>query len=429
VSPKTPSAPPVSSSGASNPASTISEKTARQFEAYRPYTQAVLDRVWSTGTIALDANVLLHFYRIDERLRAAFFELLEDKRIADRLWFPHQVVAEFYTNRSNVIASQLRALEQLAKRATETLRSLPETKETPRFLIDREKLRAMLNETEKEVDRFLTEAKTSYPASLSKDMILERLSPILAPRTGGSFNDTDRAKYLDEGRRRLKERVPPGFLDADKPENGDYFVWAQCLEKCAREKRDLLLVTDDKKDDWWHRIHGYTIGPRPELRSEFHAAVPEADFVLAGFDTFLESISKYLSRAISATTLDDVREFVQFHQNLETYEDHDDTDWDELQERAVKHHRETAPTKDRDAKKSVDAMVNWFFERYEDPANGVPYDGREGGYQYVAGGPYDAEEELREIFEDGTKRMDRIINEAVRRIENSGSEWIRRGEY
>ena len=75
------------------------------------------------------------------------------------------------------------------------------------------------------------------------------------------------------------------------------------------------------------------------------------------------------------------------------------------------------------------AMVEWFRERYEDPANGVPYDGREGGYQYVGGGPYDAEEELRELFDDGTAKMERIITEAASRISEDGTEWVKRGEY
>ena len=39
-------------------------------------------------------------------------------------------------------------------------------------------------------------------------------------------------------------------------------------------------------------------------------------------------------------------------------------------------------------------MVDWFFEHYNNPAQGVPHELREGGYQYVFGGPYDAREEV-----------------------------------
>ncbi len=37
----------------------------------------------------------------------------------------------------------------------------------------------------------------------------------------------------------------------------------------------------------------------------------------------------------------------------------------------------------------IEAMQNWFLENFEDPANETPYEGREGGYQYVWGGPID----------------------------------------
>jgi hypothetical protein len=402
---------------------------AREFDAFKPYSDEILDRVWRGGLIVLDANVLLHLYRVDEKLRNALFGILEDRQIAARLWFPHQVVVEFFANRANVIASQLRALETLSKRVAEALRALPETKDTPRFLIDREKLKTILKETEDKVVGFLNEASASYPASISKDQILDRVSPIFAGRVGPAPNQSVRATTIEEGKRRTKEKIPPGFLDGDKPENGDYLVWSQCLEKCTQEKRDLLLVTDDKKEDWWHRVHAYTIGPRPELRAEFYASSTGSDFVLASFETFVDRISKYIGTTVSPSTVDDARQFALFHHRLEAFEDQDEPDWDEMRDRAVEQYRETAPTTNGEATTSVDNMVRWFFERYEDPANGVPYDGREGGYQYVAGGPYDAEEELREAFENGSKRVERMISEAARRIQGSGTEWIKRGEY
>jgi hypothetical protein len=41
----------------------------------------------------------------------------------------------------------------------------------------------------------------------------------------------------------------------------------------------------------------------------------------------------------------------------------------------------------------------WFGRYFEDPVQEMPYIGREGGYQYIHGGPYDAEEEIRGEFE------------------------------
>lgn len=46
-----------------------------------------------------------------------------------------------------------------------------------------------------------------------------------------------------------------------------------------------------------------------------------------------------------------------------------------------------------------DQMEVWFRANFEDPAERTPYESAEGGYIWIWGGPYDAEEELRAQFE------------------------------
>jgi hypothetical protein len=74
----------------------------------------------------------------------------------------------------------------------------------------------------------------------------------------------------------------------------------------------------------------------------------------------------------------------------------------------------------------IQQMVDWFFENYKDPADGVPYDGGEGGYQYINGGPYKAGEELRENFENVPEYL---IEHAAKQINASGWEWVKKDEY
>src|SRR5262245_31613642 len=46
----------------------------------------------------------------------------------------------------------------------------------------------------------------------------------------------------------------------------------------------------------------------------------------------------------------------------------------------------------------IDEMVEWFHSNYEDPANHMPYESAEGGYQWIWGGPYDASDVLQDEF-------------------------------
>ena len=71
-------------------------------------------------------------------------------------------------------------------------------------------------------------------------------------------------------------------------------------------------------------------------------------------------------------------------------------------------------------------LVNWFFEHYENPAEHVPYDGREGGYQYFNGGPYYADDVLADEFPD-VREETRTL--AVEQISGYGFDWVRVEDY
>ncbi|ADP71135.1 hypothetical protein Rvan_1899 [Rhodomicrobium vannielii ATCC 17100] len=68
-------------------------------------------------------------------------------------------------------------------------------------------------------------------------------------------------------------------------------------------------------------------------------------------------------------------------------------------------------------------MRYWFERNFEDPAHETPYESREGGYQYLWGGPYDALEELEAEF-GSIIRFERI-EEAAKNIEDEDGilEW------
>jgi hypothetical protein len=67
-------------------------------------------------------------------------------------------------------------------------------------------------------------------------------------------------------------------------------------------------------------------------------------------------------------------------------------------------------------------MVEWFCQNYEDPGEHTPYETAEGGFQYVWGGPYDANEEIGSKFAGLVP--DKWIEEAVNEVEIDGIiEW------
>jgi len=76
---------------------------------------------------------------------------------------------------------------------------------------------------------------------------------------------------------------------------------------------------------------------------------------------------------------------------------------------------------------TVDELVSLFKEHFMDPANGVPYNGREGGYLYVFGGPYDPSDVFRDVL-DGVD--EELIEEAAQEIYGEGGcDWVFRSQY
>ncbi len=77
--------------------------------------------------------------------------------------------------------------------------------------------------------------------------------------------------------------------------------------------------------------------------------------------------------------------------------------------------------KNVDSELQKDVMRHWFISNYENPAEHTPYESSEGGYTYIWGGPYNAREELGELF--GGYVPEDVIYELVSELEAECVDW------
>src|SRR5438067_5588906 len=80
-----------------------------------------------------------------------------------------------------------------------------------------------------------------------------------------------------------------------------------------------------------------------------------------------------------------------------------------------------------DADEQSEFMKQWFRERYEDPAERTPFDSAEGGYIWIFGGPYDAQEELEAQFSGVVP--DEVIAELAEQLSDIMPWWARTSDY
>jgi hypothetical protein len=77
--------------------------------------------------------------------------------------------------------------------------------------------------------------------------------------------------------------------------------------------------------------------------------------------------------------------------------------------------------KKADPELQKEVMQVWFYGKFEDPVHSCPYNSQEGGYQFIYGGPYEANEELQNEFSDIVPYE--VIEELADELENECSEW------
>jgi predicted nucleic acid-binding protein len=259
------------------------------FDAYRTATEADYRRLLTEGLVVLDANVFLDLYRYSEQTRRDLFAVLE--RLGDRLWVPRQVLVEFWRNRESRLQDPrdtIKTASDLAVKRDEAVsifRGWSTRVGLGRF--HKEKLARGLTEAFEsaiaQVNALADDEATDFARDTNKDPILAELEPILDRRVGLPLDKDSYKKALEEAKRRIEAKEPPGYKDGSKPgvfAAGDYLMWLQTLEEAKKRHQDVLMVTGDAKEDWWRREFGELRGPRPELAEEMRAYAGVRVFML-----------------------------------------------------------------------------------------------------------------------------------------------------
>lgn len=395
------------------------------FAEYTPLSKAEVQRIWENAFIVPDANVLLNLYRFTAAAREELFRLFENPQVAQRVWLPYWAGFEFHRNRAVVIAEQAVPYQRITATIDKHIRNLMEEIQQVQLhryhpFISKDDVTTATTALRDALLSDLQARASAYPNFLAEDPILDRVHNLFSGKLGNEPSVTEKEEIVRLGEERFKAKIPPGYLDNTKEgidRYGDYIIWREVLQHARDVKLPAIIITDDVKEDWWHRVKGKTVGARPELRREFLMETGE-QFLLYTSTEFAKHARDYVGH--QADTEELIRE-------IELLRLRERTRRERLDERVRSTTNEKIETDSAaDEEPSIDDMVEWFLAHYEDPANGVPYDGREGGYQYFNGGPYDPLEVLEfEFSEVPFEKVEKAADE----IYSDGYEWVRKGDY
>lgn len=242
-------------------------------QEHLPYPESERELLWEGATFIFDTNVLLNLYRYSVSVRNTLITAIES--LNGNVWMPYHVAQEFMKNRPKVI---LETSVKYKEMATVTDKMLSTFKNDFRIS---EKDRLYVN-LKKYMAKWVKDytAENSFTLEVNADELLEKLLALFENKAGCAFDKEELVKIKIEGKERYSKKVPPGYKDAGKAEKnqnedddnntyGDFIIWKEILRFSKDNKKDIIFITHDQKEDWWQVVSGRTIGPRPELRKEF----------------------------------------------------------------------------------------------------------------------------------------------------------------
>lgn len=217
--------------------------------------------------VFLDTSMLMLPYDTGPTSLNEIKRIYESLTAKNQLFLPRRAIQEF----SNGASRKLSEIYHKLRNVGEISANLPDT---PDMLRELEEF-TPLKEAEAAINKALAEYRTHFEKLLSRMSTWNHDDPVRTVYQS-IFNDNHVADFqakpecIKEWEFRHANRIPPGYLDAEKKDSGigDYLVWRAILEKCMNDKKDAIFVTNDTKEDSWHG----RLFARSELVEEFREA-------------------------------------------------------------------------------------------------------------------------------------------------------------
>lgn len=200
-----------------------------------------------------------------------------------------------------------------------------------KFKFHEDDIKSLIDEIEKgfaKIKEAIDESKKSrIPFTTKDDPVLDEIKNIYKNKVGGNYTLAEIDKISKEGEERYKNEIPPGYCDRNKDDVkknkfGDLILWKQIMDKSLNDKKNVIFITDDAKEDWWLKVHGRTISPRKELYSEFLSETSQRVLIYRP-DAFMKHAKDKFKSRLDDSTINEIINMSTIHINrsyLSNYE-------------------------------------------------------------------------------------------------------------
>ena len=265
-----------------------------KFYGYYPLSETEMASLWKECTFVFDTNILLGLYRYSSSTQKEILKIME--KLKDRIWISHQTAYEFMKDRVDVIEGQRLYYESIITEITEAKKRVERiiTEKRLNMQIDKKKMSAFSLKAKELVS--ISEDMEKDCIDRTNDPIFSKIEELFADKTGDPLA-LDIDSFEKEADKRFALQTPPGYMDSTKKNGnkyGDLLFWYELIQYSKSNLKSIILITDDRKEDWWKICHGKTVSPRPELLNEFKTKTSMDVYIyeLNQFTTFAQIFLK-----------------------------------------------------------------------------------------------------------------------------------------
>lgn len=281
----------------------------KTFREYHQYSKEEFEKLWDDCIFVFDTNTLLNMYRYRRETVNKYFDVLSELKKDNKLWIPHQVGYEFFENRISVISDYEKSYDEILTTLDSVKENIDKKYKNHPFL-DWEEVKRKIDSGLETVIKDINKKKNEHPRLLDKDDILEKINKLFDSCVGECFDDKKLTEIKKDGEIRYSKKIPPGFKDSKKDDDkkyGDLILWKQIIDKAVSDKKPIIFISGDVKEDWWLEKDGKRIMPLPQLKKEIFDEAG-VDFHIYTADRFLEYYQqKYPKQSIDKIAIEEVR--------------------------------------------------------------------------------------------------------------------------
>lgn len=218
------------------------------FVGWYEYSDDEYKTILQNALISFDTNVLLNMYRYSKKASNETFDAL--KTVKNRILISYYVAKEFTNNRKKVRVDNIREYETLSKLIEDKISdiNIELDKYGEKKLSKVSEIKDVLEKSRDRAIRYIANEKQTKSDFYKNHEIENNISEIFFNNLAPEYIEDEFKLIKEEGLRRFADKIPPGYMDDEKEENGDYYIFKSLMDYCKLNKKDLIMAFIDSLD-------------------------------------------------------------------------------------------------------------------------------------------------------------------------------------